>query len=161
MFSCAIIICTRFLYLQRIRVYTETLSFRGTCQLLNQWSVRIFGFNSRARAPTVQWHSTETVVSKYDMFQFSLNSGFKNFFHPQPSPPWALRILFLSLAAIFFQCMLRSHSRANRAIEKGVSALAPLHPDPQGSAHLCYFCIGLLIGSWGTLIVLFIWVSWH
>ena len=69
--------------------------------------------------------------------------------------------LHLSFNMSIFHCMLRSHSRANRAIEKGVSALESLHPVHPGPGHLCYFCIGVLIGSWGTLLGLFIWVSWH
>ena len=57
--------------------------------------------------------------------------------------------------------MLRSHASANRAIEKGALALAPIEFFPRGPGHFFCFCIGALVGSWGTLVVVFIWVSWH
>ena len=49
--------------------------------MLILWSVQFnFGFNSRARAQTVQWHSTETVVSRLTCFKLhgTMVSNFKN-----------------------------------------------------------------------------------
>ena len=64
------ITCIRVYTCKGIKVYTSTESFGGTCQMLILWSVQFnFGFNSRARAQTVQWHSTETVVSRLTCFK--------------------------------------------------------------------------------------------
>ena len=91
------ITCIRVYTCKGIKVYTSTESFGGTCQMLILWSVQFnFGFNSRARAQTVQWHSTETVVSRLTCFKLH-GTMVSKFFHPQPSPPWALKIIFLHL----------------------------------------------------------------